>query len=175
MKTLHRAIALLWWLVFLTPLGARAQDTGTLHLRPLHLDFPATWTFDGSKRPIEGRGPQGEKVLISIARPRPGAASGPGPSAKDMAKGLEDVLKGLAAKTGKVLVRPVSEFPVPEGKVGYSSATESSGFLGGKSYFIQYALAAPGVIFFITFEGDGEALAALQRFDAVFATQRWDD
>lgn len=172
---LHRALALLCLLAFLTPLGARAQDTGTLHLRPLHIDFPATWVFDGSKRPIEGRGPQGEKVLISVARQRPGAASGPAQSARDMAQGLEDVLKGLAARTGKVLVRPVSEFPVPEGKVGYSSAAESSGFFGGKSYFLQYALVAPGAIFFFTVEGDGEALAALQWFDAVFATQRWDD
>ena len=55
MKTLHRTLALLLWLVCLAPCGAVAQDVGTLHLHPLHLDFPAAWTFDGSKRPRSAR------------------------------------------------------------------------------------------------------------------------
>lgn len=162
--------------VLLVSLGARAQDVGVLHLRPLHLELPATWTFDGSKRPIEGRGPDGEKVLISIMRKRPEAASEPAPSAKEMAQGFANgPMSQLASKGGKVVVRPVGEFPVPEGKAGYSAGSEGSSMFGGKSYFIQYLLAAPGVVIYLTFEGKGEAAPAMQKFDAFFNTQRWDE
>jgi hypothetical protein len=171
----HR-ILLLSSVLLLSRTSALAQDVGVLHLRPLHLELPATWTFDGSKRPIEGRGPEGEKVLISIMRKRPGAASEPMPSAQETAQGFVHGPMGeLASKSGKTVVRPISEFPVQEGKAGYSAGSEISSMLGGKSYFIQYLLAAPGVIIYLTFEGKGEALPAMQRFDAFFNTQRWDE
>lgn len=161
--------------ILLAPLGARADDVGVLHLGPLHLELPATWTFDGSKRPIEGRGPDGEKVLISIMRKRPEAPSEPAPSAKEMAQGFANgPMSQLASNGGKVVVRPVGEFPVPEGKAGYSAGSEVSGVFGGKSYFIQYLLASPGVIIYLTFGGKGEAVPAMQKFDAIFNTQRWD-
>src|SRR5580698_2173399 len=44
---------------------ANAQDVGLLHLGALRLQFPSTWSFDFSKRPVEGRGPNGERVLIT--------------------------------------------------------------------------------------------------------------
>ena len=84
-------------------------------------------------------------------------------------------MKELAAKGGMVVVRPVSQFPVAEGKAGYSAGSETSSVFGGKSYFIQYLLAAPGVIVYFTFEGKGEAQSAMQRFDSFFATQQWDE
>ena len=172
---IHR-ILLLSSILLLSQTGALAQDVGVLHLRPLHLELPATWTFDGSKRPIEGRGPEGEKVLISIMRKRPGAASEPVPTAKEMAQGFaQGPMSELASKGGKAVVRPVSEFPVQEGKAAYSAGSETSGMLGGKSYFVQYLLAAPGVIIYLTFEGKGGALPAMQRFDGFFNTQRWDE
>ena len=156
--------------------AALAQEVGVLHLRPLHLELPATWSFDGSKRPIEGVGPDGEKVLISILRLRPKAPSEPLPSAQDTARGfVQDRMGELATKGGKTVVRPVSEVPVPEGKAGYSVGSEASGILGGKSYFIQYLLAAPGVIIYVTLEGKGEAKPPMERFDAVLGTQKWDE
>lgn len=169
-------ILVLFSVLLLLQVGTYAQDVGVLHLRPLHLELPPTWTFDGSKRPIEGRGPDGEKVLVSIMRKRPGAASEPVPTPKEMAQGFANgPMSELASKGGKVVVRSVGEFPVPEGKAAYSSGSEVSGMLGGKSYFIQYLLAAPGVIIYLTFEGKGEALPAMQKFDAFFNTQRWDE
>lgn len=169
-------ILLLWSVLQLSQTSALAQDIGILHLRPLHLELPATWTFDGSKQPIEGRGPDGEKVLISIMRKSPGVASEPMPTAKETAQGFaQGPMSELTAKGGKAVVRPVSEFPAQEGKAGYSAGSEKSSMFGGKSYFIQYLLAAPGVIIYLTFEGKGEALPAMQRFDAFFNTQRWDE
>jgi hypothetical protein len=81
----------------------------------------------------------------------------------------------LATKGGKTIVRPVSRIPAPEGKAGYSVASEATSLLGGKSYFIQYLLAAPGVIIYFTVEGKGEAKEAMERFDAFLQTQTWDD
>jgi hypothetical protein len=172
---LRRKFLLLSLLLF-TISGSSAQDVGVLHLRPLHLELPSTWSFDGSRNPIEGKGPQGEKLLISTMRRRVSAASEPAPSAKETAQGFAQGPMGdLASKGGKVVVRPVSEFPVQDGKAGYSAGSESSSVFGGKSYFIQYLLAAPGVIIYLTFEGKGEALPAMQRFDEFFKTQRWDE
>jgi len=81
----------------------------------------------------------------------------------------------LASKGGATIVRPVSEFAVPEGKAGYSVASERSSLFGEKKYFIQYILAASGVIIFLTFEGNGEALSATRQSDMFLNTQRWDE
>jgi hypothetical protein len=163
-------------LLLVASASALAQEVGVLHLNPLHLELPSTWTFNGSKQPLEGKGPDGEKVLISIMRIRPGAASGPVPTANESLQGLvQGPMVQLASKGGQVVVRPVSQFPTKEGKAAYSAGSESSGIFGGKSYFIQYVLAAPGTVIYLTFEGKGPAATAMQRFDAFFATQRWDE
>lgn len=172
---IHRLL-LLSSMLLLSHVRVLAQDVGILHLTPLHLELPVTWTFDGSKQPIEGRGPQGEKVLISTMRKRSGAASEPLPTAKETARHfVQGPMGELASKGGKAVIRPVSEFTVSEGRAGYSTASEKSSMFGGKSYFIQYLLAAPGLVIYLTFEGNGEALPAMQRFDAFFNTQRWDE
>lgn len=153
-----------------------AQDIGILHLTPLHLELPFSWKFDGSKRPIEGKGPDGEVVLISVKRMQADEKSGATLSAKEAAKNFAQGAMGQLASKGKqTIVRPVSEFPTIEDKVAYSAGSESSGMFGGKSYFIQYILASTEVIIYLTFEGKGEASPAMQRFDAFLATQRWDE
>jgi hypothetical protein len=154
--------------------AASAQDVGILHLRPLHLELPSTWNFDGTKRPIEGRGPNGEKVLISILRKQ--STSESLRTAQDTAKSFaQGPMRDLATKNGKTIVRPLSELPVQDGKAGYSVGSETSSLFGGKSYFVQYLLAAPDVIIYFTFEGKGDTEQAMQRFDQFFATQRWDE
>lgn len=153
-----------------------AQEVGVLHLRPLHLELPATWKFDGSKRPIEGTGPDGEKVLISVFRSGSPTGSGQLPSAKETAKGfVRDHMGQLASKGGKSVIRPITEMPMPDGKAGFSSGSEASNFLSGKSYFVQYLVAASDVIIYFTFEGKGDAKPAMERFDEIFKTQSWDE
>lgn len=175
MKTLTRRVFLALSAVAVFNFPAFAQDVGTLHLTPLHIELPVTWQFNESKRPIEGSGPDGEKVLVSIMRKRI-AASEPVPDAGDLAKGFAQGPMGqLATKGGKIIVRPIAEMPVPAGKAGYSVGSEASGVFAGKSYFVQYLLASPGVLIYLTFEGKGEALSAMKRFDSFFETQRWDE
>ncbi|QNA89819.1 hypothetical protein G4G28_17435 [Massilia sp. Dwa41.01b] len=172
---IYRYVLLCSYLLLTLP-QALAQDIGVLHLSPLHLELPATWSFDQSKQPIEGHGLNGEKLLISVMRKRAGPATEAVPSVKEIAqKFAHGQMSKLASKGGATIVRPLSEFPVPEGKAAYSVASEKSSPFGGKKYFIQYIFATPEVIIFLTFEGNGEALSAMRQSDTLLNTQRWDD
>ena len=163
-------------LLALVSAGAFAQDIGVLNLPPLRLTLPPTWTFDGSKRPIEGKGPDGEKLLISVVRRRTDAQGQAAKPAQEFAKGFADgPMKELAAKGGKVVIRPVVEIQASPGKAAFSAASEVQGPFGRRSYFIQYVLAGSNVLFYFTFEGSGEAAPAMARFDGFFDTQRWDE
>lgn len=108
-------------------------------------------------------------------RKRADAASEAVPSAKEIAqKFAHGQMNQPASKGGATIVHPVSEFAVPERKAGYSVASERSSLFGGKKYFIQYIFSASGVIIFLTFEGNGEALSAMRQSDMFLNTQRWD-
>lgn len=171
----HRAAFLLFFSL-IASLAVLAQEAGTLHLRPLHLEFPSTWRFNGSKNPIEGSGPDGERALATIMRGKSGTASEPTLSTAELAKGFaQGPMAQLATEGDKVLVRPVTELTAPDGRIAYSAVSQRSGLLGGKSYFFQYLMAGPGTVIYITFEGKGEAAGAMQKFDGIIATQRWDD
>ena len=96
--------------------------------------------------------------------------------AQELAQGFADgPMKELAAKGGKVVVRPVVEIQASPGKAAFSAASEVQGAFGRRSYFIQYVLAGSNALFYFTFEGSGEASSAMARFDAFFDTQRWDE
>lgn len=166
MKTIRISLASL--LLFFSAEMAQAQ---MVEAPPLHLQLPSTWTLDSARRPMEGKGPDGEKMLLTIARARPDKTTSAQEDAKSFA---QDILKKMASRNGKQVIRPVEQFAVPAGKAAYSSASESSG-LFGKAYFIQYLLASEGVMYYFTFEGKGEAAPALQRFDALMNEQRWDE
>jgi len=155
---------------------AIAQDVGVLHLRPLHLELPATWQFDGTKNPIEGVGPDGEKLLVTIMRRKTQEGSNPARPATELAKGFaQDTMQKLSVKDGKSIVRAVSEFSAPEGKIAFSAASEKSGFLGGDKYFVQYVLASDSALIYLTIEGKGKASPVLERFDLIIAGQKWDN
>ncbi len=147
-------------------------EVGALHLNPLHIELPATWVIDGSRSPIEGRGPNGEKMLITVMRLQDGAVS---KSADEIARGFANAeMKRLGSEDGQIVIREVSPLPVSEGKAGYSMASQSSSFFGGKTYFIQYLLASSRAVIFFTIEGRGEAEPMMLEFDKYLESQRWD-
>ena len=167
-----RTILLIFLL--LSPL-ALAQEVGVLHLRPLHLELPATWSFDGAKTPIEGTGPEGERLLASIIRRRPDAAATT-PPATEAARGFaQNRMSQLSAKDGKTIIREVTELPAPAGKVAFSAASEKPSLLSGSRYFIQYLLACDSAMFYFTVEGNGKAAPVLDRFDQIISRQQWDN
>lgn len=155
---------------------ALAADIGVLNLGPLHLTLPPTWKFDGSKNPIEGFGPEGEEVLISIARSKPPTSASALPSTQDLAVGFsKDKMPLLAQKNGKTVLRPVTAVSTPEGKVAFSAASEKSGLFGGSLYFVQYLLASDSALIYMTIEGKGKAAPVVERFDEIINSQQWDD
>lgn len=155
---------------------ALAGDIGVLNLGPLHLILPPTWKFDGSKNPIEGVGPEGEEVLISIARSKPAASVSASPTPQDLAISFsKDKMALLALKNGKTVLRPVTPMPTPEGKVAFSAASEKSGFFGGSLYFVQYLLASESALIYMTIEGKGKAAPVVERFDEIMNNQQWDE
>jgi hypothetical protein len=156
--------------------SAIGKDVGVLHLPSLKLILPPTWTFDGSKNPIEGFGPDGEKLLISVIRLRPGATDSKSfISMKDEATNFaKDKLPVIATKNGLVALRQVTPFPTLDGKVAFASVSEKSSFFSGKYFFLQYLLANDVTMIFFTVEGKGDALLAAERFDQYMKTQQWE-
>ena len=153
-----------------------AQDVGLLHLGALRLQFPPTWTFDFSKHPIEGRGPNGEVTLITTET-RKDAGTPDGERAVKSA--VDDFAKGpmaeIAGKHGMKTERLVTPFTAPPGHVAFSSVAARKSLLGVRRYFIQYIFGGSGELIYITVEGEGDASIAVQQLDLVMSTQQWTD
>ncbi|MEN3112009.1 hypothetical protein ACFONG_19355 [Uliginosibacterium paludis] len=171
MHALISRIALLL-LTLVAAFSINAQDVGVLHLTPLHLQLPPTWQFDGSKNPIEGKGANGEKMLISkVRRSKPEAP----PATIYAEKMAETHMAAYASNKGKAVIRPVSETPSLPGKKLFSAASEKTALFGGKSYFIQYILANNDYSIYITIEGNGGVSEVIDGFDSIIKTQTWDE
>jgi hypothetical protein len=169
-------LTFLFFVCYAFAVPAHAEDVGVLHLNPLHLTFPATWTFDGSNKPIEGRGPDGEKVLITIMKHIADNGSNASQSGKDLASNFaKNQMHVLATKAGQTVVRPVTHLPTPEGKTGFSAASENSGLFTGERYFVQYLLASNSAVIYLTVEGKGKASVIYKSFDEIMRTQQWDE
>ncbi len=157
---------------FATCVTVFGQGIGVLYLSPLHIELPGSWQFDGSKMPIEGYGPNGEKLLVTILRLKPDATV---TSAEDNVLGMLERLEYSGTKDGQQVVRELSKFPVHAGKAGYSMASEESSLFGAKKHFIQYLLASSHSVIYLTFEGRGAVSSVLPEYDRYLATQTWDD
>jgi hypothetical protein len=102
------------------------QDAGLFRLGPLALHFSSGWQFDGSKRPIEGRGPNGEVVMVSYRGLEPGAPDNVRRQHIEMTHGFAKTrMPGLAESKGTV-IRPVTEATRDDGRFMYSSATQTT-------------------------------------------------
>lgn len=169
MKTLIGGVFLLMF-----SLAASAGDIGLLHLNTLHLQLEPTWTFDRVNNRIRGRGEHGETMLISQATLPPGQEDAE--KLRYLAKSFSvDEMPGIASKHGNLVVRQVTPIEMPNGKIGFSAVSEKTHFFGGHSYFLQYILASPSTMVYLTIEGKGKAEPLMQRFDEIIQTQQWDD
>ena len=148
---------------------SHAQETGILHLIPLHLELPADWDFDGSSNPIQGRNPNGEILLITIVRQREDGT--PRDSAQSILDSvLIDFMQSFVKQKKYTVVRDLTPIPVPEGKAGVSLIAK----VNNRKFFNQYSLASEGVGFYISHEGPGEAIEAAKQFDKYLTKQTWD-
>ncbi|NDI84363.1 hypothetical protein [Undibacterium crateris] len=168
----HHLLAIVLAALLHLPMAAHAEEVGILHLRPLHLQLPPTWQFDGKKNPIEGYGPNGEKVLITIMRRKNESV----PLFTEIAKGFaESQMKKLGEKGNLSISRPLAQLPTPTGKIGFSVASEGTSPLGGNLYFIQYLLAGESALFYLTVEGRGDVAPIVEQFNSYIATHVWDN
>lgn len=151
---------------------AHSQEIGVLNLTPLHLQFPATWQFHARGKLIEGKGANGEIVLVTIIRRQNSANKSTIELAKDFAA---TELNQLGRKGSLAVVRPLAPLPAPDGKIAFSIVSEASSIFGAKKYFAQYILASDSALIYLTVEGRGSATTISQEFDSIIATQSWDE
>ncbi len=154
--------------------SAYGQETLLLRVGTLSLDVPSSWSFSGSNQRAEGRGPDGEGVIVSYRVLKPGA---PDPVVEHHWKTIRgfasDRMPELASKNGEVL-RPVTEYSLPEGRVQFSALSQGTKMFRSY-YFLQYLLGSSRLMVYITVEGYGNASEASIRFEKILATQRWDE
>ena len=164
------AAATLLCVVFVVP--ALAQETFLFRAGPLSLDLPSTWQFKSDRGSIEGKGPNGEVAIVSVRRMKPDAPQEVRDQHMKVVRGFaRDAMPGLASKNGEV-VGPVVESEIPDNRVMFASATKTSRMFK-EGFFLQYLLASPTSMVYITFEGTGSATEAMRYFGEVVAKHRW--
>lgn len=161
-------------LCFILAVGAQAQETFLFRAGPLSLDLPSTWQFKSDRGTIEGKGPNGELAIVSVRRMKPDAPQDIRGQHMKVVRGFaRDAMPGLASKNGEV-VRPVTESELPDNRLMFSAATKTSRMFK-EGFFLQYLLASPSSMVYVTFEGIGPAQDAMKYFDEVLAKHRWTE
>jgi hypothetical protein len=83
-------------------------------------------------------------------------------------------MPGLAAGKDTQVLRAVTEAPLQDGRVAFSSVSRRSRD-GRDGYYLQYLLISSRTIAYFTVEGSGDATQAAARFEKILATQRWQE
>jgi hypothetical protein len=154
--------------------AAFADELLELRMATLALQVPATWRFTGTSERAEGKGPDGEYVIASYRKLKRDAPSDVIAYHWKAIRGFaKDKMPDLAVKNGEVVVA-VSEKLLPGGRVQFSAMSQGKKMLRDY-YFLQYLLGSSQSLVYITVEGYGSTLDAAARFEAILATQRWED
>lgn len=153
-------------------LGAGLAQAGEIRFGSLSLDWPAGYAVKSAQPPFELSGPNSAKVLVTVMRPAPSAASSPEALPRLQAM-LERMLTEQARKAGRVVV-PLAGETLPDGTQLQSIGSEVSG-LFKTGYLLQYALMArSGPIALLTFEGKGDAAAEHEAVKGLFRSVQWE-
>jgi hypothetical protein len=158
--------------LMLAALSTAAEEQFLFRAGPISLDLPSTWQFKSDRGTIEGKGPNGEVAIVSIRRMRPEAPDEVRQQHMKTVRGFaRDAMPNIASKNGEV-VHPVTETELPEGRVLFFSATRTTRMFR-EGFFLQYLLASPTSMVYLTFEGTGNSKEAVEYFTAVVAKHRW--
>lgn len=82
-------------------------------------------------------------------------------------------MPNLASKNGEV-IQPVTETELPEGRFMFSAYTKTTRLLR-EGFFLQYLLASPSSMVYLTVEGTGNAKDAAEYFSQVIAKHTWTE
>ncbi|MEJ8834943.1 hypothetical protein [Ramlibacter sp. AN1133] len=158
----------------LLPTLAAAQDN-PLRAGTLTVQFPKTWNFRASAQRAEGHGPDGETVLLNYRVLHPGAPADVVAQHWIVIRNFaRDEMPGFAAGSNAQVIRKVTELPLQDARVEFSSVSKRSR-QGQDAYFLQYLFGSSRTIAYFTVEGVGDATQAAARFEKILATQRWQE
>jgi hypothetical protein len=160
--------------LLLTAGGISAEEQFLFRAGPILLDLPSTWQFKSDRGTVEGKGPNGEVAIVSIRRMRTDAPDEVRQQHMHTVRGFaRDAMPNLASKSGEV-VQSVTETELLEGRVLFFGATKTSRTFR-EGFFLQYLLASPTSIVYLTFEGFGSSNEAAEYFSQVVAKHRWTE
>lgn len=154
-------------------LAAASASAVEIRLGSLALDWPAGYTLKTTQSPFTFTGPEGTKVSVTVMPPNPEAAS----SVRAMGQlqlALEQMLISRAKLAGKPIL-PMTRETWPDGTALRFTVNDTTRPSRAASHLLQYALiAVGGDIAYLTFEGDGEAMAAHHAAMELLRTLRWN-
>jgi hypothetical protein len=155
----------------------RNRPVSILSAGPLRIEFPAKWSVDDVHYPLTGKGPNGEKLEVLMLGPPPGEETSEYTKSASQTLRKFVALKESSLKRavgGYKILEPYKPFKVPDGHAAASSVIPIDDIESRpNAYIVQYIFADPGRVFMITFDGQGDAMSAKRRFDAILGSARW--
>jgi hypothetical protein len=154
---------------------AGAAENPIVRTGTLNLVFSPEWQFTAGTQRVEGRGPQGEFMIMTYLNLPPDAPADVIERHWQVIRGFaNDKMPGIAASHQNEVRRPLTETALPDGRVQFSTVSQGKKMFRDY-YFLQYMLGSPRSMVFMTVEGYGNAEEAAQRFERILATQQWNE
>jgi len=154
---------------------AQGPDNAVLHAGDVTLAFTPAWKWTQGDERAEGRGPQGELLIATYRTLSPHASNDDLARHRTFIEGFaNNKMPGLAASRDKTVLRPLTETALPGGRVQYATVSQAKKMFRDY-YFLQYMLGSPSSFTYMTIEGFGNAEEKARQFDAILATQQWDE
>lgn len=154
---------------------AGATDSPIVRTGTLSLVFTPEWKLTAGTQRVEGRGPQGEFLIMTYLNLPPDAPAEAVERHWQVIRGFaNEKMPGTAAAHQNEVRRPLTETALPDGRVQFSTVSQGKRMFRDY-YFLQYLLGSKRSMAFMTVEGYGNAEEAAQRFERILATQQWND
>ena len=159
-------------LLFTAPQSVLAVER--LSIGTLSVDWPEGYSSDRVGDALLLRAPNDERVIVSYLRGRNHFLK----EQRLRFAGMHRVfalrtLTDMAASRGK-MVRPLTISELADGTIVYSTASRVR-HATMDSYYLQYFVVGPFSAALFKIEGEGDTLREKTRFDAVFASARWNE
>lgn len=152
-----------------------AADNPVLRTGTLTLVFTPDWQFTPGPHRAEGRGPEGEFVIINYRTLLPDVPTDAVEKHWQFIRGFaSEKMPGIATDHDNQIRRPLTETALPEGRVQFSTVSQGKKMFRDY-YFLQYLLGSRRSFVYMTVEGYGNAEEAAQRFERILATQQWNE
>lgn len=145
-----------------------------LSIGTLSLDWPDGYSSDSLGDALLLRAPGDERVIVSYLRGRNHFAKEQRLRFARMHRDFAlRTLTDMATNRG-AMVQPLTISELADGTVVYSTASRVR-HATRESYYLQYFVVGPFSAALFKLEGEGQTLRQKKRFDAVFASVRWNE